>query len=65
MELPPTLTEALPAGQIRLIETGSSWSQSGRRLPYDEVYRGFTAVIETPAEQLQRAGDEDEEAKRF
>lgn len=60
MDLPDTLTEAQALSQLRIIQAGRNTSQqSGRQIPYEELYRGSNAVMETPVERIQRAADED------
>ncbi len=63
--LPKTLTEAQAAGGIVQVcheITASHLSNSGS-VPYSEFYRQHTAIIETPIERIQRAGED--EARRL
>jgi len=62
--LAKTLTEAQAQGGLVVVgpRATSSYLSSGRSVPYFEIYRERTALLETPAERIQRAGED--EAKR-
>jgi hypothetical protein len=59
-----TLTDAHARSRLILVSraTNLTYSSNSRNIPYVEMYRERTAVIETPAENLQKAADDD--AKR-
>ena len=62
-----TLTEALASGQVVEIYRGLSAASfasfsSAREIPYAEVYRERTGIVETPIERMQRAAED--EARR-
>jgi hypothetical protein len=56
-----SLTEANRRnGVIVVVESASGSSMSNaRRIPYVEQYRQSNAVVETPAQRIQRAADEE------
>lgn len=60
-----TLTEAQAAGGIIVISSAinAAYQSSSRQVPYSEMYRERTGIIETPIEHIQRAADD--EAKRI
>jgi len=59
--IPKTFTEAQEHSGFSIAIIGSYRTQSNSRfVPYAEVYRGRTSLIETPAEHLQKAAQEDE-----
>jgi hypothetical protein len=62
--LPKTLTEAQAAGGIIVISgaINAAHLSNSRQVPYAEMYRERTGVIETPIEHIQRAAED--EAKR-
>lgn len=62
--LAKTLTEAQNRGGLVVVSQGenATYLSSARLVPYAEMYQGRTAIIETPAERLQRAGED--EARR-
>jgi hypothetical protein len=60
--IPKTFTEAQQRSGFSVVIIGSDRTQSNSRfVPYAEVYRGRTSLIETPAEHLQKAAQEDEQ----
>jgi len=60
--IPKTFTEAQERSGFSVVIIGSYRNQSNSRfVPYAEVYRGRTSLIETPAEHLQKAAQEDEQ----
>ena len=60
--IPKTLTEAQERSGFSVVIIGSYHTQSNSRfVPYAEVYRGRSSLIETPAQHLQRAAEEDEQ----
>lgn len=59
MNLPSTLTEALAASQLRVRVLTGSRSQTSREVPYDELYRDSSSLMETPIERIQRAAEEE------
>ena len=60
-----TLTEAQAAAGIIEICHGANatYLSNGREVPYAEIYRDRSGLIETPVERLQRAGED--EARRL
>jgi hypothetical protein len=55
-----TLTEAQSRGGYSVVFVGDSRNQSNSRtIPYAEVYRERSSVMETPAEHIQKAAEED------
>jgi hypothetical protein len=60
-----TLTEAQAAGGIIVISSAinAAHLSSARQVPYAEMYRQRTGIIETPIEHIQRAVQD--EAKRL
>jgi hypothetical protein len=59
--IPKTLTEAQERSGFSVVIIGSYRTQSNSRfVPYAEVYRGRTSLMETPAQHLQKAAQEDE-----
>jgi hypothetical protein len=62
--MPETLTEAVAqAGLIVIRRTvNASNLSTAREIPYSEIYRQSTGLIESPVERLQRAADD--EARR-
>ena len=62
--IPKTLTEAQERSGFSVIIMGSYRTQSNSRfVPYAEVYRGRSSLMETPAQYLQKAAEEDEQRK--
>ncbi len=60
--IPKTLTEAQERSGFSVVIKGSYRTQSNSRfVPYAEVYRGRTSLMETPAQHLQKAAQEDEQ----
>ena len=60
--IPKTFTEAQERSGFSVVIIGSYDTQSNSRfVPYAEVYRGRTSLMETPAEHLQKAAQEDEQ----
>ena len=58
---PKTFTEAQERSGFSVVTMGGYRTQSNSRfVPYAEVYRGRTSLMETPAEHLQKAAQEDE-----
>lgn len=59
-----TITEAHLRGSVVYLIASSDVTESSiRAIPYTDVYRGRTSVMETPAEYLQKAS-EDEDRRR-
>lgn len=60
--IPKTFTAAqeLSGFSVEIMSSHSSQSNS-RFVPYAEIYRGRTSLMETPAEHLQKAAQEDEQ----
>jgi len=55
-----TLTKAQVRSRYSVIFLGDSRTQSNSRvIPYAEVYRGRSSIMETPAEHIQKAAEED------
>jgi hypothetical protein len=67
MKMPKTsLTEAQAAGGIVAIYGGlnvAACLSNAREIPYAEIYRERTSLIETPIQRLQRAAED--EARRL
>jgi hypothetical protein len=60
--IPKTLTEAQERSRFSVIIIGSYRTQSNSRfVPYAEVYRGRSSLMETPAQHLQKAVEEDKQ----
>lgn len=60
--IPKTLTEAQERSGFSVVIIGSYRTQSNSRfIPYAEVYRGRTSLIETPAQHFQKAAQEDKQ----
>lgn len=60
--IPKTLTEAQERSGFSVVIIGSYRTQSNSRfVPYAEVYRGRSSLMETPAQHLQKAAEEDEQ----
>jgi hemerythrin superfamily protein len=60
--MPKTFTEAQERSGFSVVIIGSYRTQSNSRfVPYAEVYRSRTSLMETPAEHLQKAAREDEQ----
>jgi len=58
--IPENLTEAQARRGYCVVVVGSYSTQSNSRvIPYAEIYRGRTSMMETPAEHLQRAAEEE------
>ena len=54
--VPNTITEAESRARIRFVLEGTATVGSNSRvIPYGEIYRDSTAVMETPVEHLLRA----------
>lgn len=61
--IPKTLTEAQERSGFSLVILGGYRTQSNARfVPYAEIYRGGSSLMETPAQRLQKAA-EDEQRK--
>lgn len=61
-KIPETLTDAEARSRYCVHVVGSYHTQStSRSIPYAEVYRGRTSMMETPAQQLQKAAEEDKQ----
>jgi hypothetical protein len=61
-----TLTDAARKSGLLVVTQGqnsASWSNS-REVPYAELYRSRTGNMETPAENLQRAAEEEARRER-
>jgi len=62
-KLPLTLTEAQNQVRIYTVAAISDYTySSSRRIPYFDLYRSRNSIMETPAQQIQRAA-EDEKAR--
>ena len=62
--VPKTLTEAQQRSGFSVVILGSYDTQSNSRcIPYAEIYRGRSSLMETPAEHLQKAAEDDERRK--
>ena len=61
--LTKTLTEAVARGGVTIIVDGQNATHLGnsRSIPYAEMYRERTSLIESPLERLQRAYAEESE----
>ena len=60
--IPKTLTEAQERSGFSVVIIGSYHTQSNSRfVPYAEVYRDRTSLMESPAQHLQKAAQEDEQ----
>lgn len=58
--IPGTLTEAQMRGGYSVVIVGSYRTQSNSRvIPYAEIYRGRSSMMETPAQHLQRGADDE------
>lgn len=58
--IPDSLTEAQALGGYSVVVIGSYRTQSNSRVvPYAETYRGRSSMMETPAQHLQRAAEEE------
>ncbi len=56
-----TITEARLKSNVSVVLTvGQSTQSNSRTIPYAELYRGRTSMMETPAENLQRAAEAEE-----
>jgi hypothetical protein len=63
-ENPITLTSAQNKASIRVnLVIGSDACCNSRIMPYSELYRQRTGVIETPIEHLQKAADDEKRRK--
>jgi len=63
-DLPNTLTEAeILAGVYFSLSGADKTESNSRSVPYSELYRGCTSVIETPAEYIQKAAEDEERRK--
>jgi len=60
-----TLTEAQAAGGVVEIRgvVNAAHVSNAREIPYAEIYRERTSLLETPIQRLQRAADD--EARRL
>lgn len=62
--IPKTLTEAQKHSGFSVVIIGSYRTQSNSRfVPYAEVYRGRSSLMETPAQRLHQTAEEDEQRK--
>jgi|GEM_PF-2047090 len=60
ISIPETLTEAQMRAGYSVSVIGSYRTQSTSRfIPYAEIYRGRSSIMETPAQQLQKAAEEE------
>ncbi|HUW45641.1 MAG TPA: hypothetical protein VMW50_07570 [Dehalococcoidia bacterium] len=60
--IPKTFTEAQERSGVSVVIIGSYRTQSNSRfIPYAEIYRSRNSLMETPAEHLQKAAQEDEQ----
>lgn len=58
--IPRSLTEAQARSGYSVVVVGSYRTQSNSRVvPYAEVYRGRTSIMETPIQHLQKAAQEE------
>ena len=58
--IPMTLTEAQTRAGYSVFVVGSYRTQSTSRfIPYAEIYRGRSGMMETPAQHLQKAVEEE------
>ena len=55
-----TLTEAARGSRVTFVRRSSNDSNA-RAVPYVDLYRASTGILETPAERLQRVSREDRE----
>lgn len=62
--MPESLTEAQARGSFSIVVVGSYRTQSNSRVvPYAEIYRGRSSMMETPAQHLQKAAEEEKGRK--
>lgn len=60
--IPKTLTEAQQRSGFSVVIVGTYQTQSNSRfVPYAEIYRGRSSLMETPVEHLQKAAEEDKD----
>jgi len=60
VEIPATLTQAQEKSGYHFIILEPSITQSSYRIiPYSELYSGRNSIMETPAEYLQRAAEDE------
>ncbi|MBU1743466.1 MAG: hypothetical protein KJ649_01005 [Proteobacteria bacterium] len=60
--MPKTLTEAQARAGYTVFVVGSYRNQSNSRfIPYSEIYQGRSSMIETPAQYLQKAVEEEKQ----
>lgn len=60
--IPTTLTEAHVRAGYSIYVVGSYRTQSTSRfIPYAEIYQGRSGMMETPAQHLQKAVDEEKQ----
>lgn len=58
---PGSLTEAQTRQRFTIVMLGGYRTQSNSRIiPYAEIYRGRSSMMETPAQYLQRAAEEEQ-----
>ena len=59
-QIADTITQAqMRSGYSMVIFIGHATQSSSRTIPYAELYRGRSSVMETPAEYLQRAAEDE------
>ena len=60
--MPKTLTEAQARAGYSVFVVGSYRTQSTSRfIPYSEIYQGRSGMMETPAQNLQKAVEEEKQ----
>lgn len=60
--MPKTLTEAQARAGYSVFVVGSYRTQSNSRfIPYSEIYQGRSGMMETPAQYLQKAAEEEKQ----
>ena len=61
--IPLTITEAQAQVRVYMVSVTTDYTQSSsRNMPYIDLYRSRNSIMETPAQQVQRAA-EDEKAR--
>jgi len=64
IRIPMTITEAQVKSGYSIFIVAEEYTQSTSRIiPYADLYRSRTSIMETPAEYIQKAS-EDEEARK-
>ncbi len=59
-----TVTEAQLLSKYKIVVISNNTTASTvRTIPYAEVYSGSNRVMETPAEHMQKAGEDEEKRK--